>query len=192
MKFFLSAILPILTAREHHYDLTKDNRKRIPLSTFGYAVGGHLNANITIKAHENLWAPGNKFGFTFDKAENEGDVKRHEAEEDFMDTLNTCVLTKPFETEASLRAKVDEYKNSNKGAQLDFGDSAVQAILNEQRMQNNNNENRVFLYFLNIIFLNYFYRFLRRGSIRFRKATQSYHPQNFPFSQWHRGEKYAQ
>merc|ERR1712004_292998 len=134
MKFFLSAILPILTARQHHYDLTKDNRKRIPLSTFGYANGGYLNATIKIKAHQSLWAPGNKFGFTFDKAQNEGDVKRHEAEEDFMDTLNTCVLTKPFETEASLRAKIDDYKSSNKGVELDFGDNAVQAILNEQRI----------------------------------------------------------
>jgi len=134
MKLFLSAILPILTAREHHYNLSKDDRKRIPLSTFGYAKDGFLNATIKINAHENLWAPGNKFGFTFDKAENEGDVKRHEAEEDFMDTLDTCILTKPFETEASLRAKIDSYKSQNKGAQLDFGDSAIQAILNEQRI----------------------------------------------------------
>lgn len=60
----LLLLLPSCQGRKHHLVLSRDGRKTIPLSTFGFYRGGELKVNLTGFQTEH---EGNDIGFSIDK-----------------------------------------------------------------------------------------------------------------------------
>lgn len=92
LKFYFGLTLLLnlknVSSRIHNFTINNIEDYRLPISTFGYDKNGELEATIHLTRTDAPLNSGNPpIGFTLDRSETIGGIKRMEQEEDLMDDL---------------------------------------------------------------------------------------------------------